>query len=357
MTLSMLVGAVLADRRDKRKLMLWARTAHLAAVGVLLANAAQDQPELWPIYLAGTVAGAAAGAGMPAFMAATPALVGRAHLAAAAALGSLASQASSVIGPALAGLLMTRWGAFGCYCAVAAGSVATPLLLARLPSMSAPRDGRQRGKRTALGALPDAFSYAFASQIIAGLALVDVAATLFATPFAALPQFGVTALAGDARTIGLMFSAPAVGAFFGALASGWTGRLERPGQTLILAVCGWGLAVFALGFAPGVSFALACLFAMGFADTISEVLRGSLLQLHTPDQMLGRLSSLWLIQATLTPALGNVAVGALAEARSARLSFVIGGLTCLLATFAIAFCLPAFRRLTLDEKLKAPAQS
>jgi len=353
MTVSMLFGGVLADRYDKRKLMMWSRTAHLGAVALLLINAMMDQPLLWPIYGSAAIAGTAAGISMPAFMAAMPAIVGRGNLAAAAALGSLTSQASGIIGPALAGLLMMQWGTVGCYGVVAIGSVLTPLFLTRLPALPPPKADAPQAKQKVFTALRNAFSYAMASQIIAGLLLIDVAATLFATPFAALPQFGAQVLNGDERTIGLMFAAPAAGAFLAAFVSGWISRLERSGQALILAVCGWGFSVFALGFAPNIPLALVFLVAMGFADTVSEVLRGSLLQQHTPDHLLGRLSSLWLIQATLTPALGNVAIGALAETQSLRISFALGGTACLLAALAIALWLPGFRRMAAVSEAKS----
>jgi ENTS family enterobactin (siderophore) exporter len=180
------------------------------------------------------------------------------------------------------------------------------------------------------------------SRLVAGLLLIDVAATIFATPFALLPQYGAE-MVGGSQVVGMLYAAPAVGAFLAALTSGWASRVLRPGKALIGAVLAWGAAAIGVGLAPNLALALAALFAMGFADTVSEILRIALLQRHTPDHLLGRVSSLWMIQAMVSPALGNMQAGLLARVASPRLALVCGGATSVVASVLIARAWPALR--------------
>jgi ENTS family enterobactin (siderophore) exporter len=338
MTVFLVLGGVLADRCDRRVLMVGARAAYLTAVALLLGNALLAHPKVWPLYAAAAIGGITGGISTPALMAVTPALVGKEHLTAASALSALAAQTGAIIGPCVAGLLVAQAGFAACYAIVAVGASLTPIFLSRLPFLPP----NTVGQTVSVGALVQGVRFVLKSRLVAGLLLIDVAATIFATLFALLPQYGAEMLGGS-QVVGMLYAAPAVGAFLAALTSGWSSRVPWPGKALIGAVLAWGMAAMGVGLAPNIPLALAALCAMGFADTVSEMLRIALLQRHTPDHLLGRISSLWMIQAMVSPALGNMQTGFLARVASPRFALICGGAVSVAASVLIARAWPALR--------------
>ena len=235
MVLALIVGGVLSDRRDRRELMLWSRTAY--AVGVLLffGNALLAEPQVALIYLAGVISGAAGGISVPAMMAATPALVGRDRLAAAAALSGLAMQIGGIVGPALAGALIAGPGLVFCYGIVLVGVLVTPFLLYRLPALPPPP---VKAHAHPARSFVEGLSFIRANPLLRGLLLIDLAAMILATPIALLPEWGTRILSGDAQVTGLLYAAPAVGATLAALSSGWTRTVAQSGRVLVVAWVG-----------------------------------------------------------------------------------------------------------------------
>jgi len=331
MGLALIVGGVLSDRIDRRKLMLWSRSVYVISVLLFLCNALLPRPLVWPIYLAAVIGGAAGGISVPAMMSATPALVGRRHLAAAAALSGLAMQLGGVIGPLLAGALIAGPGLVFCYAIVLAWVVATPVLLRALPPLPprAPADGG--GEAGLFHSFVEGLRYMLATPLLRNLLLIDLAAVVFATPLALLPEWGDTVLGMGAEATGALYSAPAAGAVLAALASGWTRGHPRPGRIVIVAVEVWGLAVVLLALSTTLYVSFLALAIMGAADTLSKMMRMTLVQKHTPDHLLGRMSSLWMTQSSLGTAAGNMQMGLISRWFSPSLALLAGGAACTMA--------------------------
>ncbi|KQP80384.1 MULTISPECIES: MFS transporter [unclassified Methylobacterium] len=344
MALSLMLGGWLADRFDRRSVMVWSRTAHLAAILILMGNAAVAEPGILPIFAAAVVGGATFGLGMPALMAATPALVGREHLAGAAALTAVAAQAGAIAGPFLAGAITARMGLVACYGSVALASGLTPILLARLPRLPPARvvpGGDAPADRT--GGL----RFLARSPLVLSLLLIDLVALVFAVPYVLLPELAARAVLGGADSLGLLYAAPAVGALIGALGSGRAGASPWAGRWLLACVAVWAGACLALGLVGGLAPALLVLTILGAAASLAGILRAALIQRATPDAMLGRISSLWVLEETLGPALGGMQMGTSAHLASARLALVTGGGLCLAATAGFAALVPSLRRVSL----------
>ena len=352
MVLALMVGGVLSDRRDRRELMLWSRTAYAVGVVMFFVNALFAEPSVAVIYLAGVISGAAGGISVPAMMAATPALVGRERLAAAAALSGLAMQVGGIIGPALAGVLIAGPGLVFCYAIVLVGVLATPFLLYRLPALPAPPASTQVRARASF---MEGLHFIRDSRLLRGLLLIDLVAMVLATPLALLPEWGTLVLGGGPEAAGLLYSAPAIGATLAALTSGWTRTLTAPGRVLIAAVLVWGVSIVLLALGTSLWWAMVSLIVMGAADTVSKILRAALVQRHTPDALLGRVSSLWMMQTSIGPAIGNMQVGFVARLLSAPLALLIGGTACVVAVGVVAAGSPALRTAQLGPKPAGPA--
>ncbi|MDL4776671.1 MULTISPECIES: MFS transporter [Thermomonosporaceae] len=342
-----LAGGVLADRMDRRLLMLATRLPLTLVAAALAVNALLPHPHLWVIYAATGVTGLLAGLGGPAMLAAIPALVGPERLAAAGALTSASTQLAALVGPALGGLLIAGPGLAACFAVDAAGFLvfSLALLFVRPLPPAATATGAGKGVRQAFGAVAAGARFVRGHRLIMGLLLIDAAAVVFTMPQALYPVLADRQFGGGPGVVGLLYAAPAFGALAGAATSGWTARAG--GHALIGAVLLWGASLAGFGLTSFLPLALVLLALAGLGDLISETLRSALLQHGTPDDLRGRVSSLWMVQATVSPALGNAAIGFLAELTSARAAVITGGLVCVVAAVAVAAACPALRRADL----------
>lgn len=341
----LLAGGVLADRVDRRKLILGSRGVVAVVLGGLAVNAASPSPSLWFVYVAAVLAGAVAGLGGSALMAVIPALVSPAHITAAGALITLTSQFGAMVGPSIAGVIASGPGVAACFAIDALGYVVAAALLWRLPSMRAESADEER--QHPLRSLAEGWKFVRGNAVVRGLLVIDLWAMVFAMPYALFPQMADEVLGGGAYTVGLLFTAPAVGAFVGGLFSGWTGRFRHSGRALIASVLLWGVSITAFGLSGNLWLALLCLVVAGVGDTTSEILRRALLQHHTPDRLQGRVSSLWLAQATCGPAVGSAEAGLAARLLGPGIGIAAGGVVCILGVCLVALTMPALRRADL----------
>lgn len=341
--IGLLAGGMLADRHDRRMLLMAVRIPEAVLAFLLMVNSLLGHPALWPLYVITFGLGLLSGLSSPASTAATPALVGEHQLAAAAALNSAASQVGALGGPAVAGLLIAGPGLAACYAINAACFVLFGVAVIGLR----PLPPTVRGERPGLRSLAEGFRYVRHNGVVAGMLLIDTNAMLFGMPSALFPALASVRFHGGSATFGLLTAAPAFGAIVGAATSGWTGRVRRPGLVVIGAGIIWGGAITGFGLVTNLALALAFLAVAGLGDIISEVLRNALLQRYTPDQLRGRVSSLYLAQVSGAPALGNVEAGGVARLAGLQFSVVSGGLACVAGALLLGALIPALRTASL----------
>ena len=343
MLFSLLAGGMLADRHDRRVLLLATGLPQALLAGALLVNSLLQHPAVWAIYVVMLAIGLLQGLGAPASTAATPALVGPSRMPAAAALNGMGNQLGNLAGPALAGLLIAGPGLAACYALAvacfAAFTVALLFVRPLPPTVRAPRPGFR--------SLAEGFRYVWHSGVLGGMLLIDTNAMIFGMPAALFPALASQHFHGGSATFGLLVAAPGLGAIVGAASSGWTGRVRRPGIVIIAAGIVWGGAIVGFGLVRSLPVALAFLALAGMGDMISEILRNALLQIYAPDRLRGRLSSLYLAQVNTAPALGNVEAGIVAELFSLTASVVSGGLACIGGALLLGALFPSLRHASL----------
>jgi MFS family permease len=183
------------------------------------------------------------------------------------------------------------------------------------------------------------------SQPVQGAYLIDVNAMVFGMPRALFPALAATVFGGGATTVGLLYSAPGVGALLGALTSGWVGRVRRQGLAVVCAVLIWGLSIAGFGVAHWLPLALVLLAVAGWADVLSAVFRNTIIQFAGPDGMRGRLMGVQMAVVAGGPRLGDLEAGAVATAFGDTVSVVSGGLACVAGALVVAWALPGFTRL------------
>jgi len=342
MVAGMLIGGAIADVADRRLLVLVTEPAAGVIVAGLAVNAACGHPRLWLLFLLTAASGAAVGLGAPARPAGVATLVAADQLPAAVALNATVDKAAALAGPAIAGLVIARFGVTAAFTADAASYLCCALVIARMRPL---RPGG--GGRAGLGRFAESLGYLRRHRLVAGLLLIDVNAMVFGMPSALFPAIGTGMFHGGAAAVGLLYAAPAAGALAGALTSGWIGRVRHAGRVLLVSVAVWGLAISGFGVAPDLLVGLMFLALAGAADLVSEVLRSSLLQLSIPDRMRGRLSALWLAQANAAPSLGNLEAGSAAAISMPAISVISGGLACILGAALVVGVCPALARARL----------
>jgi ENTS family enterobactin (siderophore) exporter len=340
----LMAGGMLADRHDRRTVLMLVQAPQAVLAALLMVNSLLTHPALWPLYVVTFCIGMCSGLSSPASTAATPALVGDEKLPAAAALNATSSQLGQLGGPAIAGLLIAGPGVASCYAIDAVCFAIFGLAMIGLR----PMPPVTRAQRPGLRSLAEGFRYVRRSPVVGSMLLVDTNAMIFGMPQSLFPALASTHFHGGPATFGLLTAAPGLGAMVGAATSGWTGRLRRPGVVVIAAGIVWGAAIALFGLVRSLPLALFFLALAGMGDLISEVLRNALLQRYTPDELRGRVSSLYLAQVTTAPALGNVEAGAVARLISPTFSVVSGGVACVAGALLLGAAIPALRHATLS---------
>ncbi|AZM89057.1 MULTISPECIES: MFS transporter [Streptomyces] len=333
-----LYGGAIADTVDRRKLGLHSQIG-LTVLSVGLAAAALlDYHRVWLLYTVVALQAVCGALNGPARSAMIPKLLPPEQLPAANALNSVTMTSGTMLGPVLGGVIVGWWGYQAAYLIDAVTFVAALYAMWRLPSMLP--EGRTGGRASVM----DGLRFLATTPNIRMTFFSDMAAMVFAQPKALFPAVAVLWYGGDARTVGLLVAAPAVGALLGGLFSGWQGRIRRHGLAILLSVAAWGLAIAVFGLTRNLWLGLLFLALAGCADTISMVFRSTMMQTATPDGMRGRLQGVFIVVVAGGPRLGDFLAGTAADLTSPAVAITGGGLTCVLVLALLAARWRSFAR-------------
>ncbi|HEU4320532.1 MAG TPA: MFS transporter [Acidimicrobiia bacterium] len=342
-----LLGGAMADAIDRRKILVFSPLVLALTSAGLMWNALADQPLLWPLFVLSAVNAGISAIDSPARQAMVPGLVGKDLLPSALALNQTLTNTAKAGFPALGGLLIATAGLPVTYAIETACFLVGALLMRGIPSVKIEGGGR----RLEMSSIIEGFRYLKGVRIIQAALLLDLSAMVFGMPTALFPAMGTEVFGGDAFTVGLLYAAPGVGALLAALTSGWVTSVVYQGRAVILAVMGWGIAIAVFGFSGSLTLGLIMLALAGAADVVSAIFRGTIIQLRTPDELRGRVSSMHMAVVAGGPRLGDLEAGVVAALTSVRFSVVSGGLACVLSAAVIARWAPDFLRYRSGEPL------
>ena len=339
-----LYGGVLADRFDRRRLIVACEAGLACCAAFLMLNALAPHPAVWPLYVVTALMMAIAALQRPSLDASMPRVVPRDQLTAAAALMSMSQNVSYLAGTTLGGVLAAGPGpeyVYGLDTVSVVISFGFLWLVRPLPAPDA--EGQPvTGFVSGLRSIAAGFGYARKRQDLLGSYLADLSAMTLAYPNALFPFVAADLHAQWA--VGLMFAAPAAGALAITVVSGWMGRVRRHGLAIAIAAVVWGLLVTCFGLAPDIAVALGCLVLAGAADMVSGIFRDTLWNQTIPDRLRGRMAGLELLSYGVGPSAGQIRAGAVAGVTSARFSLASGGLLCAGAVGLVCLLLPGFTR-------------
>ncbi len=347
--LSLVVG-VIADRLDRRHIARAAIGLELLCAGALAWLAAAGSTLLWPLFAVAVTLGVARAFAAPSLSALAPNLVPPAVLPTAIAWNSIGWQTGAVLGPVVGGLAYDVAPPLP-YLIASALLTVSLVALFRIPPVTLPAGSGARG----FAAVREGLDYVRGNRIVFGAISLDMFAVILGGATAMLPIYARDILMVGPAELGWLRGAPALGA---ALVALWLTRNplgERVGQKMFLNVGLFAIATVAFGFSTILWVSLVSLVVMGAADMVSVYVRSSLIQLHTPDSMRGRVSSVALLFVSASNELGEFRAGVMAAAIGPVAATVGGGLLALGVTLLWARLFPELRnadRLELPERLK-----
>ncbi|MEE9280288.1 MAG: MFS transporter [Myxococcota bacterium] len=335
------LAGVAADRFAKRHLLVASRVA-MAGVVLLMAFLVQTGLiVIWHIIALAVVGGLIMALMQPASQTYVFDIVGRERIQNAIALNSTGTGAAQMLGPALAGGLIAAVGIVGAFVSAAAGILLATGMLALIPVLGSPTSA---GRGRALRELRDGFGYVRAHPALL-LTLVACSMAIFnGALFAMRPIFARHVLEVGSVGYGMMAGASGVGTVVGALVATLLPPFRRPGVMITLAMFGYSTCIFLYSFAFSFEYVLVVEFGTGLFGQLWNVSTFSGLQMAVPENMRGRIVSMVFMVVQLA-SIGQLFVGALADAIGDQLAMGIFGLTPMLVLGGIL----AFGHRTLRE--------
>ncbi|MCI0576369.1 MAG: MFS transporter [Chloroflexi bacterium] len=346
-----LLGGTLADTYNRRRLLLWTQSAAALFAGLLAVLTLTGRDSLVAIYLL-TAAGAAAQAlDNPARQSLVPNLVPAHHLTNAVSLNTLTWHVGSIVGPAIAGVLVGRFNVGLVYAmnAVSFGAVIVALLLMHY------RGEARRPAGTGLNwrSVVEGLRFVHGSRIIWSTMLLDFVATLFSSARTMLPIVATDLLGLDAQGYGLLATAQPVGSVITSVVLAMRGEIKRQGVILLVSVAVYGLATALFGISTVFIFSYVFFALTGAADTVSTVIRNTIRQLSTPDRLRGRMTGVNMIFFMGGPQLGELEAGLVAAVFGVSFAIFSGGLATVLFTLWVAWRYPRLRHYASGEHTPA----
>ncbi len=345
-------AGVLADAFDRRKLMIGAQLAMLLSSVILAVTSQLGLASIWVIYGVTALAAAANTIGLPARQALVPSLVPREHLAGALSLNITAWQLATVVGPSLGGVIIAAAGVGAVYWIDACSFLVIlgTLLLIR----SRPIAGERRD--VSLRAAIEGLQFVRRNKLIWSTMLLDFLATFFSAATTLLPIFAQDILKVGPQGLGLLFAAPSAGAVAASLVTSVTGAGKRQGRLLLWAVVVFGASTIVFGLSTSFWLSLLMLALVGASDTVSMVVRGTIRNLETPDELRGRMVAVNMLFFAGGPQLGEIEAGIAAKLLGTPLSVAAGGLACVLMTGGVAAAVPELREYGDGSERRPPPE-
>jgi len=337
-----LVSGMFADAFDRRKLLLVIQVV-LAALSAILALCTLFHViNMFIIYAVVLVAASVYAFDFPTRQAIIPNLIPRERLVDGMPLYMAMIQLTGIVGATVGGFVIAWLGLANTYWI---DVISYAVVIGSLLFMAVPRIPAEKRTLAGFHALIDGMRFLRIHPVILAVISLDFFATFFGSPMSLLPIFASNILHVDAQGLGILLAADSIGGVALAPLTGRIGRIVRQGLGITLAILVWGICIVAFGLFP-VSLWLAALFlaGAGAANMVSMILRFLVIQIVTPDEFRGRVSSVNAMFAFGGPLLGQLEAGLVASFTSPQFSVISGGMACILATVIIVALVPNLLR-------------
>jgi len=329
-----LVGGVVADRRDRRQLLLASQCMQMATALTLAVLVYLDVVQIWHVLALSAVTGLAQAFGGPAYQSLIPSLVEKRDLPNAIAFNSIQFNLARVIGPLIAGAALAAFGMVLCFAlnGVSFLAVIAAILLLHVRHTPVPSTKKMREELTT------GLVFVRKHESLLGLAVLGFATTFLGYPLLTfLPLFAKDVFSGGVDLYTHLMAFAGAGAVTGALGVAWLGKFRHMGRVLLLLQCAFGVVIVLFALTRLLWLNEVLLFAAGVCMVMVASMLSSLAQLNAPNEMRGRVMSAYMVAFRGGMPLGSLAGGWIANASSAPSVLVINGV--LLSSVAAWFLL------------------
>jgi len=345
-----LVSGHVADRFNRRNLLILCDVGFATCFALLLAITLRGAVSIAAVFAVLVLLGVVRSFNGPVSRAMLPHLVPPEHFAGSVAWASSIFQAATILGPILGGLIYAfARGPVAVYvCAALAAGVAIALTL-QLPAQE-----KERARPAAnLSTVFEGFRYIWRAKLILGAISLDLFAVLLGGAVALLPVYAREILNAGPWALGILRSAPGVGAGIMAIAIAHRPLKNRAGATMLWCVAAFGLCTVIFGVSRSFAISLAALFLVGATDMVSVIVRATLIQVKTPDEMRGRVNAVDMIFIGASNELGQFESGITAQWFGAVPAVILGGIGAIVVTGLWAWMFPQLRKvneLTMENE-------
>jgi MFS family permease len=328
------VGGVVADRYDRRRLLLSSQYIQMGAAFTLAALVFSGQVHIWHVLTLSVITGLAQAFGGPAYQSLLPSLVSKDHVPNAIAFNSIQFNLARVIGPLFAGAALATLGMVACFGLNGLSFLAVIAAILSLHIRHIPPAAPKRMREE----FQSGFQYVRGHPALLGLAVLGFAGTFLGNPLLTfLPLFAQNVLHGEVTQYTYLMSSAGAGAVAGALVVAWRGRFPHMGRTVLLIQIVFGALMVLFAMTRIFWLNAALLFGAGACMVMVFATLSSLVQLNAPNEMRGRVMSLYMVAFRGGMPLGSLAGGWLANIAGAPMVLTVNGV--LLSTVAVAFLL------------------
>ncbi len=329
------------DLVNRRRLVMWCYSSFAVCSALLLLLSQRQVSSPYPIYAIVVLLGTIRSFNFPAARALLPQLVPEIHFSNAVAWSSSIFQTATILGPTFGGLLYAFFrGPQLVYAAATLTSIAAALAMIRVKAREKPRPREPINLQTVLAG----FRYIWQEKLILGSISLDLFAVLLGGAVALLPVYARTILHTGPWGLGLLRSAPGVGAATMAVLLAHRPMQRRAGPIMLTCVAGFGVFTIIFGLSRSLTLSLISLLLVGAFDMVSVVIRAILVQLGTPDSMRGRVNAVDMIFIGASNQLGEFESGLTAHWFGTVPAVVLGGVGTLVVIGIWTWIFPELRR-------------
>ena len=335
-----------ADIFDRRKLLIWCYVGFALCSSLLLAISWHAPNSVHSIYVVLVLLGVFRSFNFPVSRAILPHLVPEEHFPNAVAWNASAFQIATIAGPAIGGIAYALFrGPDAVYVLAVAVSILSTILTLRIHPLPISREKElterePKSLRTVLAG----FRFIWEKKLIFGSISLDMFAVLLGGAVALLPVYARTILHTGPWGLGLLRSAPGVGAALMAIVVAHYPIRRRAGLTMLLCVAAFGVFTIAFGVSTSLILSLVALFLIGASDMVSVIIRATLVQVATPDEMRGRVNAVDFLFIGVSNELGEFESGLTAQWFGTVPAVVLGGIGTLLVIATWAWLFPELRK-------------
>lgn len=337
-----LLGGVVADRFNRKRVLIMTQVVALGVALFLTLFTATGWVQIWHIYITSLIGGVVMAVNQPVRQALVYDLVGRGNITNAVALNSAGFNVTRILGPSLGGVIIGLVGVPLCFGLQALGFLWALYASFRIHPPAAPTASSQGSVWQNLG---EGLHYIRRNETIFSLMFIATIPALFGMPYVQmLPAFARDVLNAGASGLGLLLAATGLGAVVGSLTIAGLGEFRSKGIVLLISSLFFGGLLILFAFSPWFWLSLLFLVGVGLANSISMSVTNTLLQTTTRNELRGRVMSAFMMTFGLMP-LGSLPMGAMADVAGPPLAVALGGAAVALSILGIGVLAPQLRRL------------